>query len=70
MAIRRMTRDQMMEKIREYTSEDYSDIKVCNSSCYIEAMDVIEKRLDGLEPEELEAFCSAIDNDTVNYETL
>lgn len=75
MAIRRMMRDQMIEKIREYIVsdlnkiEDYSDIKVCSNSCYIEAMDVIEKRLDALEPEELEAFCSAIDDDTVNYET-
>lgn len=75
MAIKGMTRDQMIEKIREYVLsdlhkiEDYSDIKIYSSICYIEAMDVIEKRLDALEPEELEAFCRAIDSDTVNYET-
>ena len=70
-----MKRYEMEQKIKEYVTsdthklEDYSDIEICCEDDYCEALELMDKRIRNSSDEELECFCKAIDNDTVDYMT-
>lgn len=70
-----MIRYEMEHKIKSYITsdihklEDYSDIEICNSSDKEDALKIMDIRIKNSTFEELELFCKAIDNNTVDYMT-
>ena len=70
-----MTRYEAEQKVKEYITsddhklEDYSDIEICSSIDYYDALVLMDERIESSTDEELIAFCEAIDTDTVDYMT-
>ena len=70
-----MTRYEMEMKVKDYITsddhklEDYSDIEICCREDYHDALRLMDERVENSTDEELECFCNAIDNHTVDYMT-
>lgn len=68
-----MTRYEMEQKVKDYIRsddhklEDYSDIEICCSNDYDDALELMNERIKQLTDAELVAFCNAIDTHTVDY---
>lgn len=63
----------MILKVRDYITsdihklEDYSDIEICCEADKIDALRIMDFRINNSSDTELENFCNAIDTNTVNY---